>query len=448
MPESSQQILLEKFSELLRSGRMVSTKRALNSLYPAEVASLLESLPIPKRRILWGLLGTELAGDVLLELSDKVREDLIDVTDTDELVTALQGLEIDELADLFDDLPDTVTDSVLDHMAAQDRRRLEQVIAYDEESAGGLMDVNTVTVRPNASLEIVRRYLRMRQSLPEHTHNLFVVDHNNRYLGILPLTKVVTKSGRKTVKDLMETEVTGIPVDTEAPEVVRAFETLDLSSAPVVNADGTLAGRITVDKILDFTRKESWEMEFNTAGLPTDENLFNPAATSALRRGIWLGLNLATAFLAAWVISLFQGTIEKIITLAILIPVVGSMGGIAGSQTLTLIIRGLATDQVGRSNRLLVLAKELSVGILNSLAWGLIVGFLTAYWFGDPFLGLVIAAAMAITLLSAAATGVYVPVLMKKFGIDPALGGGVVLTTITDVVGLLSFLGLASLFLL
>ncbi len=448
MSENQQQILLKRFTELLRSGVMVRTQQNLKGLRPAEIADLLESLPIPQRRILWRLLTPEVEGEILHEVSEGVREDLIDVTDPEELVSALEGLDLDKLADLFADLPATVSDRALAGMEAQDRKRLEQVLSYDKDSAGGLMDLDAVTVRGNVTLDIVLRYLRLRRELPPHTNTLIVVDHSNRYLGTLQLSQLLTRSPDTPVSKVMNTDGKSIEADTPASEVARLFEAHDLMSAPVVDKNRQLLGRITVDDVVDVIRGEAHQAEFSAAGLPLDENLFSPAVTSARRRALWLGVNLATAFLAAWVISLFQGTLEKIIALAVLIPVVASMGGIAGGQTLTLVIRGIATGQIGPGNSLLLLLKESAVGLLNGATWALIVALTTIVWFGDFSMGLIIGAAMIVNFLCAALAGVSIPVLLKKLGIDPALAGGVVLTTITDVIGILAFLGLATIFLL
>ena len=448
MPENPQQILLEKFTELLRSGAMVRTQQNLKGLHPAEIADLLESLPISQRRILWGLLNPEIEGEVLLEISGSVREDLIDITDPEELLSALEGLDTDKLADLFADLPATVSDRSLTSMEAQDRKRLEQVLSYNKDSAGGLMDLDAVTVRENVTLDIVLRYLRMRGELPQHTNKLIVVDHSNHYLGTLQLSQLLTENPDIPVSQIMNSDSKSIEATTSASEVARLFEDRNLISAPVIDENNRLLGRITVDDVVDVIRDEAHQAEFSAAGLPLDENLFSPAATSARRRALWLGINLATAFLAAWVISLFQDTLEKVIVLAVLIPVVASMGGIAGGQTLTLVIRGLATGQVGRGNSLLLLLKESTVGLLNSAAWALIVMLVTLFWIGDFSVALIIGAAMIVNLLCAALAGVSIPLLLEKLGIDPALAGGVLLTTITDVIGILAFLGLATIFLL
>ena len=448
MPQNPQKVLLERFTELLRSGAMVRTQQNLKGLHPAEIADLLESLPIPQRRILWGLLTPEVEGEVLLEVSNGVREDLIDVTDPEELVAALEGLDTDKLADLFADLPTTVSDRALTGMAGQDRKRLEQVLSYDKDTAGGLMDLDAVTVRENVTLDVVLRYMRLRRELPPHTTQLIVINHSNRYLGTLQLSQLLTRNPDTPVSEVMDTGGRSIEAVTPASEVARLFEDHDLVSAPVIDEDKRLLGRITVDDVVDVIRSEAHQAEFSAAGLPLDENLFSPATASARRRALWLGINLATAFLAAWVISLFQGTLEKVIALAVLIPVVASMGGIAGSQTLTLVIRGIATGQIGRGNSMLLLLKELAVGLLNGGIWALVVASATILWFGDFLMGLIIGVAMIANLLCAALAGVSIPVFLKKLGIDPALAGGVVLTTITDVIGILAFLGLATIFLL
>ena len=448
MSESQKNLLLEKFTELLRSGAMLSTQQNLKGLHPAEISYLLEALPLLQRRILWDLLTPEVEGEVLLEVGEGVREDLIGVTAPEELLSALEGLDVDKLADLFSDLPTTVSNRVLTGMETQKRNRLEQVLSYDKDSAGGLMDMDAITIRKNITLDIVLRYLRIYRELPPCTNKLFVVDHDNHFLGILQLSRLLTNNPDTPVSEVMETDSKSIEAATPASEVARLFEDRDLVSAPVVNENNRLLGRITVDDVVDVIRNEAHQAEFNAAGLPLDENLFSPAIASVRRRALWLGVNLVTAFLAAWIISLFQGTLEKVIALAVLIPVVASMGGIAGGQTLTLVIRGIATGQVGRGNSWVLLRKELAVGLLNGGAWALVVAFITVFWFGDFLMGLIIGAAMIVNLLCAAFAGVSVPVLLKKLGVDPALGGGVVLTTITDVIGILTFLGLATIFLL
>lgn len=435
---------LKVIGDALQSGTMQRARRILNALHPAEIANLLEALPHSQRGIVWNMLDHDDDGEILLNVGDEVRSGLINLMDSDALVSATEGLEIDDLADLIADLPDTVTQQALAGMDHQDRKRLEAVMAYAEDTAGGLMNTDTVTVRRDVTLDVVLRYLRTRGELPVATDSLFVVDRYDHYIGTLPLTAVLTNKATELVRDIMVTDVEAFTADTEENLVAKSFEDLDLLSAAVVDEDNKLIGRITVDDVVDVIRDEAEHSVFSMAGLSEEEDLFGPVVTSTRHRAIWLGVNLATAFLAAWVISLFQPTLEKIIVLAILIPVVASMGGIAGSQTLTLVIRGIATGQVGRSNSKLLLMKELAVGFLNGIVWAIVVGIVVTLWFKDIKMGGIIAAAMAANLVCAALAGVTIPIILRKLRIDPALAGGVVLTTITDVIGIFAFLGLAT----
>ena len=422
---------------------MLRAKRILNALHPAEIGNLLEALPHSQRIIVWNMLD-EVDGEILLNVGEEVRSGLIKLMDSEALVAATEGLEIDDLADLLVDLPHTVTQQALSSMDHQDRQRLEAVLSYDENTAGGLMNTDTVTVRSDVTLDVVLRYLRTRGTLPDGTDSLFVVDRYGNYMGTLPLSKVLTSKPTKLVRDALDDTVRAFEANTDASIVARSFEDLDLVSAAVVDGHNRLIGRITVDDVVDVIREEAEHSVFSMAGLPEEADLFGPVFTSAQRRTIWLGVNLLTAFLAAWVISLFQLTLEKIIVLAILIPVVASMGGIAGSQTLTLVIRGLALGQIGRSNSKLLLLKELAVGVLNGITWAFIVALVVVLWFKDFRMGGVIAAATMANLICAALAGVSIPVILRFLKIDPALAGGVILTTITDVIGIFAFLGLAT----
>jgi magnesium transporter len=423
---------------------MQRARRILNALHPAEIANLLEALPHSQRGIVWNMLDHDDDGEILLNVGDEVRNGLILNMDSDALISATEGLEMDDLADLLADLPDTVTEQALAGMDLQDRKRLEAVLAYDENTAGGLMNTDTVTVRRDVTLDVVLRYLRTRGELPRATDSLFVVDRYDHYIGTLPLTSVLTNKPTELVRDVMVDEVEAFSVNAEANVVAKSFQDLDLLSAAVIDEDNKLIGRITVDDVVDVIREEAEHSVFSMAGLSEEDDLFGPVVSSTRRRSIWLGVNLATAFLAAWVISLFQPALEKIIVLAVLIPVVASMGGIAGSQTLTLVIRGIATGQVGRSNSRLLLMKELAVGFLNGMVWAVVVAIVVMLWFKDFKMGGIIAAAMAANLVCAALAGVTIPIILSKLKIDPALAGGVVLTTITDVVGIFAFLGLAT----
>ena len=447
MPDTAIQLqdqTLKVIGDALQSGAMQRVRRILNALHPAEIANLLEALPHSQRGIVWNMLDHDDDGEVLLNVGDEVRNGLIQLMDSDALVSATEGLEMDDLADLLADLPRTVTEQALAGMDYQDRQRLESVLSYAQDTAGGLMNTDTVTVRRDITLDVVLRYLRSRGDLPRATDSLFVVDRYDHYIGTLPLTTVLTNKPTELVRDVMMDDGEAFAVDTEDNIVAKSFEDLDLVSAAVVDEDNKLIGRITVDDIVDVIREEAEHSVFSMAGLSEEEDLFGPVVSSTRRRAIWLGVNLATAFLAAWVISLFQTTLEKIIVLAVLIPVVASMGGIAGSQTLTLVIRGIATGQVGRSNAKLLLIKELGVGFLNGMVWAFVVAIVVTLWFKDIKMGGIIAAAMAANLICAALAGVTIPIILRKLRIDPALAGGVVLTTITDVIGIFAFLGLAT----
>ncbi len=447
MPDNASQIhdqTLKVIGDALQTGTMQRARRILNALHPAEIANLLEALPHSQRSIVWNMLDHDDDGEILLNVGDEVRNGLIKLMDSDALVSATEGLEIDDLVDLLADLPDTVTKQALASMDHQDRLRVEAVLSYAEDTAGGLMNTDTVTVRRDVTLDVVLRYLRTRGALPAATDSLFVVDRYDHYIGTLPLAKVLTNKPTELVRDVMYDDIEAFEANTEATVVAKSFEDLDLVSAAVVDEDNRLIGRITIDDVVDVIREEAEHSVFSMAGLSEDEDLFGPVVASTRRRAIWLGVNLATAFLAAWVISLFQVTLEKIIVLAILIPVVASMGGIAGSQTLTLVIRGLALGQVGRSNSKLLLLKELAVGFLNGMTWAIIVAIVVVLWFKDVKMGGIIATAMAANLICAALAGVTIPIILRKLNIDPAIAGGVVLTTITDVIGIFAFLGLAT----
>ena len=438
---------LARLNEALESGTLRRVRSELNSMHPAEIADLLESLPPAQRDVVWELVDLASDGEVLVELNDEVRSKLVDGMEVEELVAATEGMDLDDLADLVPDLPETVTRQVLQSMDHQDRERLRSVLAYPEDSAGGLMEPDVVAVRPDVTLEVVIRYLRMRGELPRDTDVLFVVNRHDRYLGVLYLTTLLTEDPSRNVAEIFDTSIEGISATTDAGEVARLFETRDLVTAPVTAPDGRLVGRITVDDVVDVIRDQADHSIMSMAGLDEDEDMFAPVITSSRRRAIWLGVNLATAFLAAWVVGLFQATIEQVVALAVLMPVVASMGGIAGSQTLTLMIRGLALGQVQNSNARWLMIREIAVGALNGLAWAAVVAAATILWFNSWMLGGIIALALLINLVVAAVSGVVIPLLMKRMGIDPALAGSVVLTTVTDAVGFLAFLGLGALLL-
>jgi magnesium transporter len=438
----------EELRELLDGGRMRTAGRMVNSLHPSEVARLLESLPRKKRSVLWELVDSEIEGDVLVEVSDEVRDGLIEGMQTADLIAAAEGMEVDDLADLLIDLPEAVTQEVLQSLDKQDHERVKQVLAYDEESAGGLMNVDIVTIRPDVTLEVVTRYLRMVGEITDGTDSIFVVSRDDSYVGSLFLSRLLTGDPNEMVANVMSTDTTPIPANTPSTQVVWEFENRDLLSAPVVDDDFRVLGRITVDDVVDVIRDEAEHSLMSAAGLGEEDDMFAPVFQSAARRALWLGVNLCTAFVAAGVVEQFQTTLDKVVLLAVLMPVVPSMGGVAGTQSLTIITRAIALGQINRSNAAWILRKELMVGVLNGIGWAIIVSLFTFMWFEEWIIGGIIGAAMIINLFVAALAGFSIPLILKRLNIDPALGGGVVLTTVTDVIGYSAFLGLGAAFLL
>jgi magnesium transporter len=431
----------------LREGSWRGAARMVAAMHPAEIANLIESLPPAQREVVWNFVEPEVEGDVLVELSDEVRQAFIDGMDADELLAAAEDLEPDDLADLVGDLPEAVGAQLVKSMDAQDRERMNTLLLYEPDTAGGLMNTDTVSVRADVTVEVVLRYLRMRGELPDKTDRLFVVDRNDRYLGTVALTRLLTEDPEKPVGDIIDPEAPGIAPETNANEVSRLFQDRDLVSAAVVDGSGKLLGRITIDDVVDVIREEAAHEVMSSAGLRDEEDVFAGVVPSTRRRLVWLGINLVTAFLAAAVVSRFVGTIEKVAALAALMPIVASMGGIAGTQTVTLIIRGIALGQVEWVNARWLLWKEIAVGGLNGLIWAVIVGSITVAWYGAWKISLIIAAATLINLLCAATVGVIVPLLLKRMRIDPALSAGVILTTFTDCIGFATLLGLGTLFL-
>lgn len=438
---------IQALSAALKSGAMQQAQRMLNDLHSAEIAHLLESLPHTERNLIWDLVEPEREGTVLVHIGEELRSTLIRDMSLQDLVSATEGLDIDDLADFVQSLPDRVTTLVLTSLDTQRRDRLESVLAYPENSAGGMMNTDTITVRYEVTLDVVLRYLRALGEMPDNTDSLIVTNRNNDYLGLLPLSKILTSDSNLTVSKVMTQDTKAIKATMENNEVAKIFETHDLLSAPVIDENGKLLGRITVDDVVDVIRDEADHSVLSMAGLNEDEDLFAPVIPSARRRAIWLGINLITAFIASWVVSNFEGTLEKVVTIAVLMNVVASMGGIAGTQTLTLVIRGLALGQISSSNRRWLVFKEIIVGLFNGFGWAIVIAVIAVLWFGDIKIGIVIAAATIINLFIAAFSGVAIPLIMRKINIDPAIAGSVVLTTVTDIVGLFAFLGLATIFL-
>ncbi|MFT5708597.1 MAG: magnesium transporter, partial [Oceanospirillaceae bacterium] len=384
---------------------------------------------------------------VLQHLSDDIQADILSRMDNSRVLALADSLDTDDLADLLQQLPDTVMRELLKVMDTQNRERVEQVLSFPEDTAGGLMNTDTVTIRPDITVETVLRYIRRHDEIPEMTDSLFVISRRKElYIGILPLTKLLVTDPDITVREIMVTEIEPIPASMPDHEVALLFEQHDLVSAPVVDDDGKLLGRITIDDVIDVIREDADHSLMSMAGLDDDEDTFAPVWKTSKRRAVWLGINLMTAFIASAVIGIFQGTIDKVVALAVLMPIVASMGGIAGSQTLTLIIRAQALDQVEKANAAWLIRRELLVGTLNGLLWSIVVAGVAVLWFGDYTIGLIIALAIIINLIVGTCSGALLPILLKAKGIDPALAGGVLLTTITDVIGFLAFLGLASYF--
>jgi magnesium transporter len=428
-------------------GAVRSAERMINTLHPAEIAQLLESLPQNRREIVWELTDPELDGDVLIELSDEVRSQLIREMDAAELAAATEGMEVDDLADLIADLPEKVTQQLLHNMDQLDRERLSRVLSWPEDSAGGLMNTDTVSVRSDVSIEVVQRYLRMRGELPERTDRLFVVDRNDRFLGTVTLASLLTDDPEKLVGACLDPEAPRIAPAMPAHDVSQLFRDRDLFSAAVVEESGRLLGRVTIDDVVDFITEEAAHEVMAGAGLRDEEDVFASVLPATRRRMIWLGINLLTAFVASMVVRHFEGTIAQVAALATLMPIVASMGGIAGTQTVTLIIRGLALGQVQWQDARWLLMREVGVSSLTGLLMALIVGIVTAAWLGTWQIALIIAAAMLVNLLAAAIVGVMVPLTLRRLRIDPALSAGVILTTFTDCIGFATLLGLGALFL-
>ena len=439
---------IARVRDALEAGKFKRVGKAFRQMHPAKAAGLLEALPPAERSTVWEMLDAERAGKILVHLHDEVRARLALEMDEDELVAAARKLDLDDLVDLIQALPSDSGRQLLQAMDVRKRQQLLSMLSYPEDSAGGLMNTDHISVRADVRVGSVLRYLRLLEDLPDHTDKVMVVDRKNRYQGVLRLSRLVTSAPELAVSEVMDSDFQPLDVMLPSHDVARRVGDLDILSAAVVDEDGLLLGRITVDDVMDLIREDSERTMMNMAGLDDEADMFAPVLTSSRRRAVWLGINLVTAFLAAWVIGLFQGTLEQLVALAVLMPIVASMGGIAGSQTLTLVVRGMALGQVEGGNARLLLGKEIGIACLNGVLWALVVAALAVAWFGSWQLGAVIAAAILLNLLCAAVSGLLIPLLLRRVGVDPALAGSVILTTVTDVVGFLAFLGLATLFLL
>ncbi len=434
-------------AENITDGSLTAARKIMLAMHPAEIADALEALPLGRRGILWEIIDPELEGEILMEVGDEVRESLVKDMDVEELRAATEQLDLDDLADFVQSLPEKLTAEVLAGMGRQDRDRLEQVLAYPEDCAGGLMNLDIITVRRDVTLDVVLRYLRRRGDMPRKTDRLWVTDRYGRYQGELSLRVLLTNPADTLVSEVCDQMIEPLPVLMTQTDVARAFEDFDLVSAPVVDDGNLLIGRVTIDDVVDVIREEAEQSVMSMAGLNQEDDIFAPVLKSARKRALWLGVNLLTALLASYVIAQFEGTLERIVTLAVLMSVVPSMGGIAGSQTLTLVIRGQALNQINKNNRRDLLTREVAIGFLNGLLWAMIVAALVWFWFDDIQIGIIIGIALIVNMVTAAYAGAMLPMIMRKIGVDPALAGGVALTTVTDVVGLVVFLGLATLIL-
>jgi len=433
-----------RLGEVLAGGTAAAVRQTMHAMHPAELAHALESLPSKKRLVAWQLLEDEQAGEVLTELNEEARDSMLEQLESNELLKAIRGLDVDDVADLIQSLPGALIPQVLAGLDKQNRRRVESVLSWPEDSAGGLMDLDVVTVRDDVSLDVVLRYLRLRGEMPQTTDRLVVVDRSDCYIGVLGLRRLLTCDPELLVSDVMNTDIEPISADMKDSDVVRLFEDLDLITAVVVDDDGRLLGRITIDDVVDVMREEADQQVYSMAGLSPDDDLFGSVIKSAKKRSVWLAINLLTALLAAWVIGQFEVALDAIVALAILNPVVASMGGIAGSQTLTLVIRSQAMGHLSSDNIQWLVSKELYVGAINGAMWSVVIACVAWAWFDSALLGLVIGAALVLNLLAASISGVMIPIVLRRMGVDPALAGGVILTTVTDIVGFVSFLGLAT----
>lgn len=438
----------EPVESLAQKQILAELQNKLDHLHPADVAHILEALPLEERLVVWDLVKTERDGEILLEVSDAVRETLIADMDRQELLAATEQLDTDEIADLVPDLPEDVLADVFQSLSAEEREQLRAAMSYPEDSVGALMDFDMVTVREDVTLEVVLRYLRRMDELPGHTDQAFVVDRDEVLKGVLPINRLIVSDPELLVGAVMSPEVITLSPDDKAGKAAQAFERYDLVSAPVVDARGRLVGRVTVDVVVDFIRRQSEIEQLSQAGLLEEEDIFASVWKSARNRWVWLGVNLITAFIASRVIGVFEGTIEKLVALATLMPIVAGMAGNSGNQTTALIVRSLALGLVNPDNARRLIKKELAISLLNGLVWGGVTGLFAFLLYRNVPLGLVMTGAMLLNLLVGAVVGMLVPLLMHKLGRDPAIGSSVLLTFTTDSMGFFIFLGLATIFLL
>ncbi|NNN69380.1 magnesium transporter [Vibrio sp. 3-2(1)] len=437
-------LTLQEVSEALENGRFVHVRRQLQDMEPEDIAHLLEASPRKSREVLWQLTDPEDYGEILDELNEDVKDALVSKMAPEKLAEATEGMDTDDVAYVLRSLPDDVSREVLSQMDSADRQRVETALSYSEETAGGIMNTDVITIRGDVDIDVVLRYLRMRGDLPEATDALYVIDDESKLIGHLSLTTLLTTQPDIPVSEVMDDADEAILVTTSDSDVASLFERRNWVSAPVVDENQHLVGRITIDDVVDIIREDAEHSMMSMAGMNDDEDTFAPVVKSARKRTIWLGANVLAALAAASVSNMFEATLDQMAAIAVLMTIVPSMGGVAGNQTVALVIRGLALGHIGDSNQRELLFKEAAIGFLNGIMWATIIGGIVVAWKGNWMLGGIISTAMMANLLIAGIAGVTIPILLKKMKIDPALAGGMALTTVTDVVGLSVFLGLAT----
>lgn len=445
LPRNERHELLDK---MVHKRHLAELREKLDELHAADIAYILEALPIEQRLMVWDLVKADIDGEILIEVSDAVRESLIATMTPEELRKATEHLDTDEIADLAPDLPTNVMRDVFRALSIEEREQLRAAMSYPEDSVGALMDFNMVHVREDVTLEVVSRYLRRLDELPDHTDQIFVIDRDDHFKGVLPINLIVVNEPETVVSELMQTEIIELNPDEKAEQAAQSFERYDLVSAPVVDKDGRLVGRVTVNVVLDFIRAESEADLLNQVGLREEEDIFASVWKSAKNRWTWLALNLCTAFFASRVIGSFENTIEKFVALAALMPIIAGIAGNSANQTTTIIIRSLALGQVSQNNARHLMIKELAISGLNGLVWGGIAGLFAYALYHSIPLGMVVTGAMVLNLIVGAIVGMYIPLFMHKTGRDPAIGSSVMITAITDSGGFFIFLGLATIFLI
>ena len=444
---TSFEVSLQNLMTALEASDHDEAKHQIKELHPGEIALLFEAIQPKDRSILWPSIEISVQGEILKEVNEDVQSQLIAEMSVDSLVKATEKLDTDDLADIVPNMPESAVHSLLLTLDFKHRERLNKVLSYPENSAGGLMNTDFITVRPDVSIRAVIRYLRLLKEMPVDTDQVFVVDRNFNYLGSLLITSLLTEEPEQMVEKFISNDFSKpVSAETDESEVALLFEQRNLISAPVIDEDNQLVGRITIDDVVDVIRDQAEHSVMSMVGLDEDEDVFAPIIHSSKKRSVWLGVNLITALIAVYFIGLFEATLQQKIALAILMPVVASMGGIAGTQTLIIVTRGIATGKVTTANIKTLINKEVAVSGLNGIIWSLVIGLITYYWFSDLLLSLIIALAIITNLIVAAFSGAFLPLLLSKLRIDPALAGGVILTTITDVIGFVAFLGLAALF--